>query len=291
MINEDEDDYQYLKSLLKKKVGQTNTFHWLRHLEDVFDMDVFRQYDAVLILNPPELERNKPRLNPNTALSELKNRFISIASHEFRTPMTSIASSAELIESYIARQEYDKANQHIERIKHAVNDLNDLLTELLSVDNLEEGKIKVHFQELHLPALVADVLEKVDQQLKPGQVILCEHTGQETVVLDPDLTKIVLLNLVSNAAKYSPPNATIQISVQVSPEKILFRVADNGIGIPPEDQHHLFDRFFRARNVTNIQGTGLGLYLSKNYVEMMHGNLWYSSEFDKGSIFYVAFNR
>jgi signal transduction histidine kinase len=291
MINEDEDDYQYLKSLLKKKVVQTNTFHWLRQLEDVFDMDVFRQYDAVLILNSPELKRNKPRLNQNTALRELKSRFISMASHEFRTPLTSIVSSAELIEAYIARQEYDKANQHVARIRHAVHNLNDLLTELLSVDNLEEGKTKVHFQELHLPALVADVLEKVDQQLKPGQVILCEHTGQETVVLDPDLTKIVLLNLVSNAAKYSPPNSTIQISIQVSPEKILFQVSDNGIGIPPEDQHHLFDRFFRARNVTNIQGTGLGLYLSKNYVEMMHGNLWYSSEFDKGSTFYVAFNR
>jgi PAS domain S-box-containing protein len=224
-------------------------------------------------------------------LGEMKSRFVSMASHEFRTPLTSIASSAELMEAYVQRGDYDKVSKHADRIKHCVGDMNAILAEFLSLSKLEEGKTQAHFREMNLPELVTDVQDEFKHLLKPGQTIGYEHKGPEIVLLDPMLLKNVLINLISNASKYSPSNASVQVTTTVAPEKIMLRVTDRGIGIPPEDQTRLFDRFYRAHNATNIQGTGLGLYIVKNYVEMMRGAIGCDSVLGKGSTFWVDFFR
>jgi signal transduction histidine kinase len=228
-------------------------------------------------------------LEKERELNELKSSFVSMASHEFRTPLTSISSSADLIALYADRTETEKIKKHSERIKHSVENLNNILGEFLSLGKLEEGKTTAQLRDMNLPDLVEDIHEELKYAFKAGQKLECHHEGNPIVQLDNTLLKNVLLNLVSNAIKYAPENTNIHLLSTVHNGNTTIKIQDKGIGISPEDQQKLFGRFFRASNATDVQGTGLGLYIVKNYVEMMGGKVTCESELGKGSTFWVEF--
>ncbi len=226
-------------------------------------------------------------LETERELGELKSRFVSMASHEFRTPLSTVLSSAALIETYADRLDFENVKKHGSRIKKAVNNLNTILTEFLSLGKLEEGKTESNLQETSLSDLVAEVYSEIKPLLKEGQELEHQHEGQALAMLDSGLFKHVLLNLFSNATKYSPENTTIRVYTKVTAAEIALQVFNQGMGIPKADQKHLFSRFFRAANATNIQGTGLGLYIVKRYVELMNGEIGFHSEEGKETEFWV----
>ncbi len=216
-------------------------------------------------------------------LGELKSRFVSMASHEFRTPLTTILSSAALVGKYPGSDQQDKRERHLQRIQSSVKHLNDILEEFLSVGRLEEGKVAPNPVEVDLLMLIQDVVTEMQGMLKPGQTIQPTIYCSDPVWLDPSLLRKVLMNLLSNAIKYSDVPSTITVQCARTDKQLTVIVADQGIGISPADQEHLFERFFRAKNATTKPGTGLGLHIVARYVELMGGTVALASELNKGT--------
>jgi PAS domain S-box-containing protein len=238
-----------------------------------------------------ELEKAKndlaAALDKERELGELKSRFVSMASHEFRTPLTAILSSAGLASQYADRQDFNGVKKHTERIKNAVNGLNSILTEFLSLGRLEEGRVSVNLENVDFKDCVAEVHEGLNTLMKSEQVFEHKHTGVPVAKMDNNLCKNILINLISNAIKYSPNGSTITVETTISESTIRLSVRDQGMGIPENEQKHLFERFFRATNAVNsTQGTGLGLYIVQRYAEMMGGTVDFESS-EHGSIFWV----
>lgn len=228
-------------------------------------------------------------LEKEKELSELKSRFVSLASHEFRTPLSTILSSAYLISKYHNVEDQSKREKHIERIASSVNGLTEILNDFLSVGKIEEGKIQVRFIGFDLKAMVYSLINEMNTIVKSGQRISYEHSGVSVTTLDPSLLRHIVTNLLSNAIKFSPENGIINVETSIQNNKITILVKDNGIGIPEKDIEHLFERFFRSENAINIQGTGLGLHIVKKYVELMNGNIRCESKVNEGTEFVINF--
>jgi len=225
-------------------------------------------------------------------LNHLKSRFVSMASHEFRTPLSAILSSAELIEAYNDGGQDQKREKHIIRIRSAVNNLTSILNDFLSLSKLEEGKVLSHPVEFMFNDFCNDLLDDILPILKPGQKVISPTDNLKTVLfLDHKLLKNILLNLFSNAIKYSEQGKSIYFEFSMDEKSLYFSIRDEGIGIPSEEQEHLFTRFFRAHNVENIQGTGLGLTIVKRYLELMDGSIHFESHLGVGTIFKISLPR
>jgi PAS domain S-box-containing protein len=225
-------------------------------------------------------------LEKEKELSELKSRFVSMASHEFRTPLTTIYSSANLILKYTDSDQQSSREKHVNRIKKSVVNLTNILNDFLSIEKLESGAQKVDFQLFNIDELVEEVLEEMKPTLKNGQSITYD-TSNTDITSDPQILKNILINLISNASKYSREDQRIQLSSTINNGSIILSVKDDGIGIPEEDKKNMFERFFRAKNATNIKGTGLGLNIVKKYLELLNGHIEFKSEEGKGSEFSV----
>jgi signal transduction histidine kinase len=226
-------------------------------------------------------------LEKEKELNELKSRFVSMASHEFRTPLSAILSSVALISRYNAPDDEEKRIKHVSRIKSSVSNLTDILNDLLSIGKLEEGAVQAQPAFFDIKNLSAEIVQEIQSVAKPGQKIHYEHSGESTINSDKNLVRNIIVNLSSNAIKYSSENKPIYISTSVSPSSLSIKIKDEGIGIPEKDQKHLFGRFFRAGNVTNIQGTGLGLNIVKKYLEVLGGRINFTSEMNKGTTFNI----
>ncbi len=226
-------------------------------------------------------------LEKEKELNELKSRFVSMASHEFRTPLSTILSSASLLSRYHDPQYTEKRTKHITRIQSSVRNLVGILEDFLSLDKLEAGKIRCQPVPIELRGLLEEVIGDMELNLKKGQQIVFDFQAVDEVVLDPNLLRNVVINLTSNAIKYSPEGSEVGIRVWTEGDFIFIKIDDQGVGIPKEEQVHLFDRFFRAGNVTNIQGTGLGLNIVKKYLGLMKGAISFKSEEGIGSEFTV----
>ncbi len=226
-------------------------------------------------------------LEKERELNELKSRFVSMASHEFRTPLSTILSSASLLTRYTQPQHEERKSKHIARIQSSVRNLVGILEDFLSLDKLEAGKIRCQPMDLKLIDVIEEVVGDMELNLKKDQRIEVDNQVVDQVHLDPKLLRNILINLVSNAIKYSPEGSVVGIDTHTEADFIFIRVKDQGIGIPKEEQVHLFDRFFRAGNVTNIQGTGLGLNIVQKYLGLMQGEITYKSEESVGSEFTV----
>lgn len=257
-------------------------------LEQKVELRTFQLQDTLNQLQESKNELTKA-LGKEKELGDLKSRFVSMASHEFRTPLSTILSSASLMAKYIKGDEQEKRDKHIQRIKSAVNNLTDILNEFLSIGKIEEGKITTHYTRFNMKELMAGLLRELKGIAKPGQQFEQVHEGGEEVELDASMLRNIMINLLSNAIKFSPESGRIDVYSKVSMDEIKIAVSDNGIGISQEDQHHLFERFFRGKNVTNIQGTGLGLHIVGKYVELMNGHISCTSSLETGTTFNIVF--
>ena len=221
-------------------------------------------------------------------LNTLKSRFVSMASHEFRTPLSAILSSAILIGKQNEPGKEERREKHVARIRTHVKHLVVILNDFLSLSKLEEGKVQAKPQSFELIQFCKIMIDEIESTKKDGQTIQFKHAAVETqVFLDPKMLNHILVNLMSNALKYSDEGQEVVLELEQDGETVIFNIKDKGIGIPEQEQQHLFERFFRAENVTNIQGTGLGLHIVKQYVEMMQGYVSFSSKRGKGSTFIV----
>ena len=219
-------------------------------------------------------------------LNELKSRFISMASHEFRTPLSAILSSAILIGKQNEPGKEDRRMKHVSRIRNNVKDLVVILNDFLSLSKLEEGKVQVKPKSFELIQFVKMLIDELEPNKKEGQDIVLKHSQPSiSVYLDPKLLNHILINLLSNAIKYSEEQKEIIIEIKVDGKDLSINIKDKGIGIPKEEQKNLFNRFFRAENATNIQGTGLGLHIVKQYTELLSGGVSFNSELGVGSTF------
>ena len=174
------------------------------------------------------------------------------------------------------------------RIRAHVKHLVVILNDFLSLSKLEEGKVQAKPQYFELIQFCKIVADEMEATKKEGQSIQLKHTEVEIpVFLDPKLISHILMNLLSNALKYSEENKEVVMELRQSGDKVFFDVRDNGISIPEKEQEHLFERFFRAEKATNIQGTGLGLHIVKQYTELMDGTVSFTSKTGRGSTFTV----
>ena len=248
-----------------------------------------QQLQETLIQLQNSKEELTKALSKEKELSDLKSRFVSMASHEFRTPLSTILSSASLVAKYTETVQQENRDKHIHRIKSSVNNLTDLLNEFLSIGKIEDGKITAHYAQFNIKEMLETVCAEMQSLVKHGQHIHYTHSGEENVCLDPSLLRNVILNLLSNAMKFSPEKGIIEITSTTHEKEITITVKDSGIGISKLDQEHLFERFFRGTNAANIQGTGLGLHIVSKYIELMDGQITYSSELEKGTEFIIKF--
>jgi signal transduction histidine kinase len=226
-------------------------------------------------------------LQKEKQLNEIKSRFMSIASHEFRTPLSTVLSSASLLSKYSTTEEQPKRERHIEKIKSSVRSLNGILEDFLSLGKLEEGKISIHSEEFDVQEFMFSIVEEMTPLLKTDQHLSVDHKGFSKAVSDKRLIKNILINLITNAIKFSDEGKTIRVNVSVIKELISFEVIDQGIGIPQDEFEHLFSSFYRARNAVNIQGTGLGLHIVRRYLDLLNGDIQVETEVGKGSKFAI----
>lgn len=234
-------------------------------------------------------EEARKALEKERELNELKSRFVSIASHEFRTPLSSILGSISLVEQYNQKGEKEKISKNAQRVKSSVNHLTAILNDFLSLGKLEEGKVDVKVELIDLSTLCSDIKEELKVQLKTGQEIVIKSMESADLALtDPRILRNILFNLLSNAIKYSDADKSILLTIKQSTAGINISIKDQGIGIPEEDQKHLFDRFFRASNAVNIPGTGLGLNIVRRYVHLLNGDISFESAYNKGTTFTIT---
>ncbi|WP_143307090.1 sensor histidine kinase [Chitinophaga vietnamensis] len=227
-------------------------------------------------------------LEKEKELNELKSRFVSLASHEFRTPLSTILSSTYLISKFDHTADQPRRAKHIRRIISSVNMLTDILNDFLSVGKIEEGKIHVRTATFETGKHIGTIISEMQGLQKKSQNIYYAHHGNPTARLDPTLLKHIVMNLVSNAIKFSPEGAVISVRTQCNNDGLVLSVKDKGIGISEEDRPYLFERFFRGANATHIQGTGLGLHIVARYAELMNGTVTCNSSIGAGTEFIVS---
>lgn len=268
----------YAAELEKKVHARTEALH-----------KTIRELENEVIERKKAEEEVRKSLERERELNDLKTKFVSVASHEFRTPLSAVLSSAALVSQYNERGEREKVDKHVQRIKSSVNHLTAILNDFLSLGKLEEGVLDTALEAISVKEFLEGVREELAPTLKEGQKLRTRYDSKvATVVSDPRILRNMLFNLVSNASKYSPAGKDIEIVFSSSSSLFTLSVVDQGIGIPPADQKHLFERFFRASNAGNEQGTGLGLNIVKRYAELLNGHISFHSKYEHGSTFEVT---
>lgn len=243
-------------------------------------------YDRTAELNLANIELKKA-YDTELELSQLKGRLVSMASHEFKTPLSTILSSISLIERYSSETDQEKRVKHFDRIKSAVKNMNNILIDFLSLDKMESGFSLREPGEINLTDFIDGLTEELSPLLLSNQHIIFSHQGKKDMLVDSHLLKNILINLLSNAIKYSPEDKDIILKTQYYTNVLEIEVTDHGIGIPEEDKVHMFERFFRAGNADNYEGTGLGLTIVKRYLDILGGSIRFESEMNKGTSFFV----
>lgn len=266
--------------------------------EFIITKSIFRRADgelrgiiaiAVDVTSLKKLERDlEDALKKEKELNELKSRFISTTSHEFRTPLTSIITSADLLEMFGKNWEEEKFKLHINKIQNAVNKMSDLLEDVLVVNRGESNKIELTPQTGNFKDFLLELMDEVITHDSSKHPFKFDYLADvEEINFDNKLVRQIFTNLASNALKYSKRDKEIKIIVEKVDEHLVLHVIDFGIGIPDDDQKHLFEPFHRATNIGNVSGTGLGLSIVKKAVEIHQGELSFTSKVDEGSEFIV----
>lgn len=234
-------------------------------------------------------KKTKEALQKEIELNELKTNFLSLVSHEFKTPLSSMLTSAVLAGKYTENDQQDKRDKHLEIIKNKIRSLDLILNDFLSVEKMDSGKYEYNFTKFNLSKVFNEVIYDANMLLKTGQRIhYPEHIERYELYQDEKVLIIILSNLLSNAIKFSPENSCIEIDIsQISNEGYQINITDKGIGIPMEDQKNIFDRYFRAKNALMVQGTGIGLNMVKDHLKNLGGIIFFKSSPGKGTTFSI----
>lgn len=281
----------FVHDLTKQKEAEDQLLNYTEELEEKVNT---RTRDLINLVS--ELEHTKEDLSKSLEkekeLGQLKSRFVSMASHEFRTPLSSVQLSATLIDKYAHKQDLINIEKHVKKIKGSVELLTNILNDFLSLERLETGQTLASFGEINLVKFSEEIIEEMRPITKQNQNIVYQHTGnRDAVNLDPNLLKSAIINLISNSIKYSGENTFIEFNTELNGNICTIEVKDNGIGIPIEEQKYLLEPFFRANNTGKIPGTGLGLNIVKRYVTLMNGDISWISKQDEGTTFKLTFNN
>lgn len=240
-----------------------------------------------------KLENTKSELDQSLKrereLNTMKSRFISIASHEFRTPLATVLSSLSLVEKYADLNQIESRNRHIQRIKSSIKHLTEMLNDMLAVNKVEEGKVMIQAYSFPLLPFLEEIQAEVSGILKKGQVIVTDfqYPKNAPIYSDPKILRPIFMNLLGNAIKFSSENQTIRFQVKQDEQQWWMEIQDQGIGIPKEDQAEISNRFYRSSNAANIQGTGLGLNIVYQYVQLLGGKIHFESQENSGTTFYI----
>lgn len=230
-------------------------------------------------------------LEKEREINELKSRIVLNVSHGFKTPLTSILSSAQLLQIYAEKDHpfKQKIGKHAFKIEHSVRALNNLLTSVLFFGKADENKLEFRPKKIFSAAFVKELLDTVKAGID-NDVTIKSEIGElpKTITSDPELVYQVFENLLSNAVKYSKDGKQVEFKLKYEDNRLLAEVTDKGIGIPKTEQSKLFDRFFRAKNVGIVEGSGLGLSIVKKCLDVLHGEITFESEMDKGTTFFVT---
>lgn len=304
-----------ITSALIKIAGRENMLTIVRDITDrkkaERDLDLYRNHleelvnertNEIALINEKlinEIEKEKEieiilrdSLDKEKELNELKSRFISTASHEFKTPLTAIYSSVELIQRYRKTWDDSKLDRHINSIQLSVEHLSKLIDEVLTISRSESGKIQCNPENLDLKELCNKFIDEVKpKMLKTHEFSFIFNSKQSEFPIDPKLMRYIIINLLTNAIKYSPAGGRVEFNVNISEEYIYLSVRDEGIGFHPEDEKHLFEPFFRANNALDFEGTGLGLSIVKRTVEVLKGSIDFKSQLGKGTIVEIKIPR
>ncbi|BAU53852.1 PAS domain-containing sensor histidine kinase [Mucilaginibacter gotjawali] len=279
----------FIHDLSRQKEAEEQLKDYASHLEELVEERTLSLKNTVTELHRAK-EEVSVSLEKEKELSQLKSRFVSMASHEFRTPLSAVQLSASLIDKYAEPFENDHITKHVGKIKNAVGNLTTILNDFLSLEKLEAGKVEPTFIRFDLVKLAEDITEEMQMVAKQNQNIIYQHTGINNIVtLDPNLLKNCIFNLIGNAIKYSGENTFIEFNTEINDQYCTIIIKDDGIGIPENDQKHLFEAFFRAHNTGNIPGTGLGLNIVARYTNLMYGHIDFKSSVNHGTIFTLSF--
>ena len=234
-------------------------------------------------------EKTKDALRREIELNELKTKFLSLVSHEFKTPLSGILTSATLAEKYTLEEQQEKREKHLVTIRNKVHYLNNILNDFLSIERLDSGRGQYKFSEFSLRKLINEVIYNANITLKDGQEInYPKEIDDKLIYQDEKVLELILSNLLGNAIKYSPENTTINFRIKEQGEMLQFEVEDEGRGIPEKDQKHIFERYFRAENALLDQGTGIGLNITKTHLENLGGQISFESRENEGTTFKIS---
>ncbi|HEY9669784.1 MAG TPA: ATP-binding protein [Coleofasciculaceae cyanobacterium] len=279
-------EQQQAKALLQR----TNQELEVRVEESVHQLKQTNEQLREEIARRKRLEKElRLSLEKERELSELKSRIVTTVSHEYRTPLTTILSSVEMLEQYDSRLTVDKKQRHFQRIKASIEYLTKLVSDMLLVDQAEAGNLELELAPLDIEKLVEEVVAEFQENAANPHPIHLECQGDcNSLLLDETFIQTIFRNLLSNAIKYSPNRSPIQLTLICEPSQVIFRISDSGIGIPTAETTQIFNPFFRGSNIGVIPGVGLGLMIVKEYVELQGGEIVVKSEVGKGTIFTVT---
>lgn len=278
----------FIHDLSRENEAEEQLKKYAADLEELVESRTYSLKESIIALQQAK-EEVSSSLEKEKELGQLKSRFVSMASHEFRTPLSAVQLSASLIEKYAEPHPNENIRKHVAKIKTAVGNLTGILNDFLSLEKLEAGKVNVCFDTFDLVKFAEEITEELQLVAKQNQSIVYHHTGTNSAVsLDQNLMRHCVNNLIGNAIKYSGEDTFIEFNTEIGAEHCVITVRDNGIGIPETDQKHLFEAFFRAHNTGNISGTGLGLNIVARYAGLMNGRVGFKSDVNKGTVFTIT---
>jgi signal transduction histidine kinase len=252
--------------------------------------EALRQYTAELELRVAERTAElQAALQKEKELNELKQRFVSMVSHEFRNPLAAIQSSSELVRNYGHKMNEERKHGHLDSISTQVSRLTELLDDVLFISKAQTVGLEFKPARLNLEAFCRKIAQEIQQTTRKHQIVFAPRGNSVETRADEKLLRQVIANLLSNAVKYSPQGGMIHVHLFYEDQKAIIQVQDQGIGIPEEDHKHLFEVFHRAGNVGEISGTGLGLAIIKQAVEVHGGSISFESQVGSGTTFTVCF--
>lgn len=266
------------RKILERTAQLKNTINQLKELNVSYKVEIAKKLEAE--------NKIKAALKREKELNELKTKFLSLVSHEFKTPLSGILTSAMLLSKYNLSEQQTKRDKHIHTIVNKVHYLNNILNDFLSIERLDSDNTNYRFTSFNLSKIVNEVVYNANLLLKNGQKInIPTNTDDFILYQDEKFLELALSNIIYNAVKYSPQNTIIDLEVYKNNKNIIFKISDQGIGIPINEQKFIFNRYFRAQNVLNEQGTGIGLNIVKSHLENLGGQIYFKSTVNKGSVF------